>query len=157
VTGKEPGKEQKEAYTYSSFHLRKSGIAYQGRPSRRRNPHSTCLWQQRGSHRREGAALEGGPERPRDTGTQERYQEAIDTRKDANCKELTCISDFCVNEVTYHVHARQHADDAGKLDAVKVARPVLLPPSYIIIGSGSLSVRRVEYGKIRKLSLIISV
>jgi len=53
----------------------KYGIAYQGRPSWRRNPHSTSENGTEVFFLREGAALEREPERALDTGAQGRYQE----------------------------------------------------------------------------------
>ncbi len=41
TAGNEPEREQMGIYPQSTFHMRKSGIAYTLRSARRRNPHTT--------------------------------------------------------------------------------------------------------------------
>ena len=63
VAGNEPEREQKGTYTHSTFHKRKSGIAYTSRDAWRRNPHTT---RQKGKDDPtwEGAAHEDGEDAP---------------------------------------------------------------------------------------------
>ena len=72
VTSNELDKEQKDTYTYSTFHTRKRGKLYGTRVLRVRTP--VVVGAQESCVQGEGATLEREPESPLDTGRQGRYR-----------------------------------------------------------------------------------